>query len=722
MAENRNPIKHINFSEVDFFKPKVNARRDNKPLKEVTEEFRTELLNSIESLKTVEGFSSSVTVAVVEVEANAVAKSHRPTDIFNEKTCPFFGDIGYSKFLIQVTPLGLSKLSERISIGKAKTTIKALSTIKSIEKYNVVLNVGEKPDFLSVRLFRYNSEALNNKLDAEFELLLSNNNCTWIKHSSNAVRLYRISINSKSILELLPKFAGIQSVMSSRCIQLKPMVKATMGIKSPNFFPPIPGQSYPVVAVVDSGVSANFLPLSHWIVGRESCIAPNYKIDEHGTFVSGLICNAFNLNGFDSRFPNCQSKIFSVEVLGTDGGDLYSIIQTMHDVAKTHPEIKVWNLSLGGASPVSKSEISTMALMLDEFQDKYGCLCVVAAGNYEKSIREWPPIMELEDGVSTPGDSVRALTVGSIAHVDGFVKSNEPSSFSRKGPVSNYVQKPEVVHFGGNILMNGGQPIVLGVNSIDIDGNSHHDIGTSFSTPIVSSIAANLFAKIGERATPSLVKALIIHSANLNHDIPEIYKSYYGWGKPQNSDDILSVKDYESTMVFEGLAQKSFEIQKLPFPIPNCLRTDEGKVRAEFFITLVYQPELDPQRAFEYCQMDVKVGFGKVIEGKFTSLVPLQSESYLFESDLVKNGDKWSPVKVYKKSFTEGVNIQDWKLRVSVMDRDGYDAVGVLIPFSIVLTIRDIDKMQPVYNEMALLMDQYNWEVTNLELNTQIQV
>ena len=88
----------------------------------------------------------------------------------------------------------------------------------------------------------------------------------------------------------------------------------------------------------------------------------------------------------------------------------------------------------------------------------------------------------------------------------------------------------------------------------------------------------------------------------------------------------------------------------------------------------------------------------------------------------MKNGDKWSPVKVYKKRFPQGVNIKDWKLRVSVMDRDGYEAEGVLIPFSIALTIRDIDKEKPVYNEMSQLMDQYNWEVSDLAIENRIQV
>ncbi len=722
MADNRNPIKHVKFSDVDYFQPPVHAGGNSKPHKDVTAEFKSELIQSIQELSEVDGFKHKVTVAVVELENKATAKSNRPTAIFNDKTCPFFGDVGYAKHLIEVTPSGLRELKSKISGGNSKTAIKAISAIKSISAYEVSINVNKDVASLSIRLFRFNSVEKNKKLDEDFEQLLSKFDCEWIKHPSNAVRLYRVSGITEDMLFLLPKFAGVQSIMSSKCIQLKPMLKAQLGNNPPIMLAPIEGKNYPIVAVVDSGISQICTPIEPWVIGRESCIAPAYKNDEHGTFVSGLITNSFNLNGADNRFPLCQAKVFSVEVLGNDGGDLYDIIQAMHYVAEENPQIKVWNLSLGGNSPVSKSEISAMALMLDEFQDKFNCLCVVAAGNYEGPIRAWPPEDKLEDGISTPGDSVRSLTVGSVAHVDGIVKNTEPSHFSRKGPVSNYVQKPEVVHFGGNVIMNGGQPIVLGVNSIDANGNSHHDIGTSFSTPIVSAIAANLFEEIGEKATPSLVKALIIHSANLNDTINDEHKPYYGWGKPQGCEDILAVKDYESTMVFEGKAQKSFEIEKLPFPIPDCLRTDEGKVRAEFFITLVYHPELDSQKAFEYCQMDVKVGFGKFEDDKFNSQVPLQNDKHLFETDLVKNGDKWSPVKVYKKTFPNGTDITDWKLRVSVMDREGYEAEGVLIPFSIVLTMRDIDREQPVYNEMSQLMDQYNWEVSDLVVDTQIQV
>lgn len=723
-----NPIKHIKFSDVDYFKPDVQGGGSNKPLKEVTNEFKRQLVLSINGISkalqsTPAKLSIGVAAAVVELESNAIAKSHRPTKLFNNDTCPFFGDVGYSRFLIQVSIKGLAALSKKIELAQSQAAIKDLSTIKSIDIYKPEGSVLDDKGVASVRLFRFNSAEMNRELDEKFEAFVDSCKATWEKHPSEAVRLYRVKGNFSGFEYKMSHFVGVQSVVSSRSITVKPMVLSNQAKGIPTI-PHPEDKDYPVVAVVDSGVSSSCLPISPWVSDRVSYVHENYRNDHHGTFVSGLVASSYHLNGQDQRFPRCQAKIFSVEVLGNEAGDIYDIINAMYEVAEDNPHIKVWNLSLGSTAPVSMARISDMAIMLDEFQDRNNCLCVVAAGNYEGAPRAWPPVAKIEDGISSPGDSVRCLTVGSLAHVDGFVKTDEPSHFSRKGPVSNYIQKPEVVHYGGNILEHNNRKVILGVNSLGADGSSRDDIGTSFSTPIISSVAANLFHKIGDKATPGLVKAMLVHSANLKQSVSNgEYKAYYGWGIPQDTQDILSVQDYESTMVFEGVAEKSFEVQKLPFPIPSCLRTEDNKVRAEFFITLVYQPELDPQKAFEYCQMDINVGFGKQDDnGRFTSKVPLQKDSHGFEQDLVKSGDKWSPVKVYQAKFPKGVDIENWKLRVSVLDRDGYDPEGVLIPFSIIITIRDIDKEQPVYDEMARLMDIYNWEVSDLVVDTQIQI
>ena len=714
----------------DYFKPRVNAGGSSAPLKEITKEFRAELLSSIEEIfellnAELQVGNLNLCTAVVELENNAIAKSHRPTALFNEKTCPFFGDEGYGRFLVRVNSAGLNALKEKIETAQTKSAIKAISTIKRISEYTPKLDtIGVDLDPIIIRLFRYDDNKINILADQHFETILQENNVRWTKHPSELVCLYKVFSYSNSLLELLPRVRTIQSAIRSQSITVKPMSESMIASEPAALAPPLEGEDYPVVAVVDSGISLNCPAVIPWLVGSKCYVPQQFRNFSHGTFVSGLATNAFHFNQ-DPRFPECQSKVFSVEVLGDNVGDVFEIINAMYEVAKEQPNIKVWNLSLGSSVPVSLEEISVMALMLDEFQDRHDCLCIVAAGNYTDTLRDWPPSSSLNDRVSSPADSVRSITVGSLAHIDGHVKNGEPSPFSRKGPVSNYVQKPDLVHFGGNFLsIGGGIPIPLGVNSVCPYGNKRNDVGTSFSTPVVASIAANLYQKLGTRASPNLVKALLIHNANMNNVYIQSkeFKPYFGWGIPQNINSILEVNDFEATLAFQGHAQKSFEVEKLPFPIPESLRTVDGKVRCEFFITLVYQPELDPNKAFEYCQFDVNVGFGEIKDGSFSSKIPRQQDNHNFESELVKNGDKWSPIKVYQKRFPNGIKIDDWKLRVSVLDREGVEAQGVQIPFTILLTIRDIDKEKPIYNEMAQLMDAYNWEVSNLTIEQRIEV
>lgn len=729
MSTPKNPIKHVKFSTTDYFKPPVNTGGSSTPLKSVTAEFRSELLSSIDTVsdslevgKKIGGVNTCA--AVVELEKNAIAKTHRPTALFNDNTCPFFGDQGYGKFLVQVNAEGLAVLRDKVQKATSKSAIKALSTIKGISKYTPNLDcIGTDLEPIIIRLFRYRDDKINRVIDQKFEALLNGHKAKWVKHPSESVRLYKVFSYPKSLLELLPFISSVQSAIRSQSITVKPMSDSTVEPEQAELSEPLDDRLYPIIGVVDSGVSSDCPAIQNWVVGSKCYVPEPLRNFSHGTFVSGLVSNSFHFNQ-DVRFPVSQSKIFSVEVLGDGVGDVFEIINAMHEVAQEQPYIKIWNLSLGSSSPVSLDEISTMALMLDEFQDKYDCLCIVAAGNYNDSLRSWPPVSKLNDGVSSPADSVRAITVGALAHIDGHVRNEEPSPFSRKGPVSNYIQKPDLVHFGGNLLSVGGMPIPLGVNSVCPLGNKRNDIGTSFSTPLIATVAANIYQQLGERASPNLVKALLIHNANINYGykLDKEHKLYFGWGLPQDINSIIEVNDFETTLAFQGHAQKSFEVEKLPFPIPECLRTEEGKVRAEFFITLVYQPKLDPNRAFEYCQFDVNVGFGEYKDGSFSSKIPRQQEAHNFESELIKNGDKWSPIKVYHKRFPNGINIENWRLRVSVLDREGVEAQGVQIPFTILITIRDIDKEKPVYNEMAKLMDAYNWEVSDLTVEQRIKI
>lgn len=242
----------------------------------------------------------------------------------------------------------------------------------------------------------------------------------------------------------------------------------------------------------------------------------------------------------------------------------------LEEIIPKHPEVKVWNLSLSSDSECDEVEFSDLAIYLDELQDRYDVLFVIAAGNINKSpLRGWPAQNYSDDKVSSPGDSVRALTVGSLAHADNSstaVKKEQPSPFSRRGPGPAFVPKPEIVHYGGN-CDHRGNCSQSGILSLDGSGMLAEDIGTSFSTPIISSLAAGIFNAVPE-ISRQLVKALIIHSAAVSRQkISSEDLRYFGFGVPSDLDEILGFYDWAATALFEIDITPGIEFSRI-IPIP----------------------------------------------------------------------------------------------------------------------------------------------------------
>ena len=388
----------------------------------------------------------------------------------------------------------------------------------------------------------------------------------------------------------------------------------------------------------------------------------------------------------------------------------------MERVRQSNPDIKVWNLSLGEDSPVSMHKISDFAIWLDKFQEENNCICVISAGNINdrRNLRTWPPSADCpknEQRISSPGDSVMGICVATMSHVEipGTIGLNEPSCYSRSGPIANLILKPDLIHYGGTIPL--GIKSVAGNETTCVMAS---DRGTSFSTPLVSSITANLWKRMGEDTPRYIIKGMLAHSAKLHHDIDNDHRAYFGWGKPQEADEILYCDENEITVIFEGeIASNREVIHKLPFPIVPSMRLPNGKVKGEFFMTVAYDPPVDPDRAFEYCLVNIEADLGEVKEdGTFSNKIPAEKSG--FEYELIGGRYKWSPIKVYHKKFPQGVDIENWKLQVKMITREGFTPDSDFKQsFSVIMTIRALDEGAQVYNEMVRLMNEYNWEVKN---------
>jgi serine protease AprX len=468
-------------------------------------------------------------------------------------------------------------------------------------------------------------------------------------------------------------------------------------------------------------------------VAREEYAPAAHRDYGHGSFVAGLIAQPRRLNQGDARFPETSAKIVDVVAIPTGGISEDELLTILEEVLPKHPDVRVWNLSLGGSTCCDDRAFSDLAIKLDDLQDRYDVTFVLAAGNYEDPpLRGWPPDDYGEaDRICSPADSLRGITVGSIAHLHRpsyRVGPDHPSPFSRRGPGPVFVPKPEIVHLGGN-CDDTGQYLQTGVMSLDGAGQLAENIGTSFAAPLVSTLVANIDSSLQQRAGRNLLKALVIHSAMLQSEkLTGEEIRYRGFGKPNgNPVDVLSCLPWSATLVFEPELIEGIDFVRAEFPIPPSFRTPSGKVRGGLVMTLVYDPQLNGSFGAEYCRTNVEASLGTYdvgADGKrhHRGQVPPEPRDMakLYERQLIEHGFKWSPVKVYRRIIKKGIKGDEWRLNVSLTQRSGF-ATTEAQKAAILVTLYDPLKQAPIYNEVSTLMAQLGWATANLDVQARLR-
>ncbi|QGZ53419.1 S8 family serine peptidase [Paraburkholderia acidiphila] len=405
------------------------------------------------------------------------------------------------------------------------------------------------------------------------------------------------------------------------------------------------------------------------------------------------------------------------------GAGVGILIERIKEAVEKKPDIKIWNLSLG-ATQCSNDEFSEFAKELDSISDKFGVLFVVASGNYlDLPRRAWPPIGSLADRVSSPGESVRALTVGSVTHLTAFgsyTSTGEPPPYSRRGPGPVFTPKPDIVHAGGGVHKPWDAGLAS-VKALTPNDQIAHTFGTSFAAPIASNLAAHTWFALQGRADlpphPSLVKALMIHAAQLSSpDYSPNERRYFGAGRPDNVLRTLYDSDDSFTLVFEAQLYPSMRWRKTPYPIPASL-IENGKFRGEVIITATYNPPLDGNAGSEYVRANVELGFGVLsANGDFHGRVPGESEigTSGYEMAQVEHGGKWAPVKIHRKRFPNGTEGTQWALQAGVNLRAFQPSLVDPLIATIVVTLRSVDGNNNIHAEGVRALNNTSWAHTVL--------
>lgn len=755
MSKKNLPIKIILQRNDDLKRNK--GMGGNKLFCDVNRELQNEIIGKLENLKKYydDIFQESESIPVIaklKVKKEAIAKSHKP-DRFC-KNMPIIGSEELDEMYFKVTKAGIEKTIREIEILPAEEFKANLTTIEDITPYyaddkisNNLKNITPSEfmqinNKIRVKLFKFDNDYDNELIKKYVLRKLSEIGITedikFIKYGEK-IQFMKITVQSYDKIVELSKINGIRNIdfFSSYSSADEDGVKENLALSLPEEF----HDTDTIIGIIDSGISDDNPYLKDFIYAREKYIADDYINPTHGTFVASTIQYSDILNDINSgnykRFkfldvvalPNNNRIYGPTDRISED--DLMEIIDEV--VSKYCDKVKIWNLSLGIESQICTGGISNLGAFCDYIQDRYKVQFFISSGNKNiGELRTWPSQFEPDDDcdrIISPADSVRAITVGSIAlkdSDDSVVKANEPSPFSRRGPGANYVVKPDIVDFGGNCTIDKDCRNI-GIRGLDPLGNIIEMIGTSFSTPRAVKKYASIFDEVQEQDI-LLAKALLIHSAKLNYS--EIkndeHIKYYGFGMPHNNpQDVIMCSEDEITLVFKQTIYNGSHLELMDFPYPESLIRD-GKYFGEIYMTLVYNPPLDENFGREYCRSNIDVGFGPYRikdNGKvdFSSEVPRETNwESRYETDQVENGFKWSPVKSYHRKIARGIKIGDgWKVRIDMHER--YKERVLAQEFVLIVTIRDNDGQADIYSEVVNGLRENGYIMNDLEIKSQVK-
>lgn len=739
-----------------------------KPFRNVDSKYRKGLSNQVAALRDAIIPQIKTTGAVpvrVKLISKASAKSHRPDNLFSDQSCPIIGAGKLGELFIKATPKGLSRLDENIKSNKSPLMEKELSCIESIEPITPLYRRkgleakdilrtsprrGARSFVARVRLFSFGADGDQEKLVDNFKNTCKKHKIA-VSHRGYSPHTFTYELECQNVkdIDALSHIVGVRSIAPMPLIQvIRPQMYNPESIPKLTTRDDVTGD-FPVVVVVDSGVSDQIPQLESWVIGRKSYVAPPYQNTEHGTFVAGLICWGSELNPTLAGLENGPCGIFDLQVMpntdpakgDTDSLEESEFLVSLEEALQQHAnKYKVWNLSLGINVICSLDEFSPLAEELDNLQERYQVSFVISAGNFDiPPLLDFPRTGEqLEKGrITMPADSVLGVTVGSVSHVDykkNGPKEDHPSAFSRHGAGPNHIIKPDLVHYGGSCSVDGAH--ISGIRSINGLGSAEN-LGTSYATPLVSRTLAQIYHQITPTPSPVLARALLTHHARdprTNNRVPDGDENFFGFGLPAPVPYCLECTPYTSTLVFEDVLRPGFFLEWDNFPYPPALHRN-GRYFGEIWMTVAFAPTRGSRWGTEYCETHIDAHFGVYrdvksrktgkVSTKFKGLVPPEHKNpgLLYESYQVEQLRKWAPVRTYHGDLGEkGERGNRWRLMLKLLTRHGVEDEALNAqPFSLIVTISDPNKKVLVYDEMAQII-RHRFKAENLSIRTPTRV
>lgn len=472
----------------------------------------------------------------------------------------------------------------------------------------------------------------------------------WLQINDGVVRdsvrqpylsLYRLKC-SHSLVDKLLRHRDVRLVDLPPRVSLDPSLRYRSVQQLNDVPPPPPGA--PGVVVLDSGVASGHPVLAPAVGDSQSFLIEEPPADDHGhgTLVAGIALYGDVAKCLEEGRFVPELRLYSGRILDEAiEGDRHLVenqVETATRYFVANYDCKVFNLSYGDErKPYHGRHVRGLAVTLDSLSRELGVLFVVPTGNLAGDASPaagYPECLLGEDAtLLDPAPALNALTVGSLARFDrharwpddpGYApvaRADQLSPFTRRGPSVNGAIKPDLVDYGGNVLIDHRigramyESLEVGELSTSrgfTDGRPFRTCnGTSYAAPRVSNLAATVLVQTPD-ASADLCRALLIAHARVPSACKSLFQEsstdlprFTGYGKVDRSALCRSLDDCVTLWAMDSIVNKSHHFFEIPIPSEYW---SSGRRSREITIALAYQSPVRTTRVdYRAVKMDYKL-------------------------------------------------------------------------------------------------------------------
>lgn len=417
------------------------------------------------------------------------------------------------------------------------------------------------------------------------------------------------------------------------------------------------------ILIIDSGIVSNHPMLENCVGGEENFQAGETETHDtvgHGTAVAGCATYKEIENCLEDKNFKPENWIFSAKVMYAEKNDITGIVPTYDPekliehqfkdavesfLSNADYHIKVVNISLGNSNEVWHKHYSRqlpLAALIDELAFTFPDVVFIVSSGNQHPINFYDSIQQIVDNypgylienenfkIINPATSALALTIGSIANTvrireerygseeieSPIAKENQPSPFTRTGSGINGMIKPELVEFGGNLILSeahgriiediGGKIAVL--NNKTTEDILKYDYGTSYAAPKVAYLAGKI-ANTYPQKSANFIKNMLLVGA----DYPFLpTKTFYNTAEKKKGetkhlnvcgfglshfDNAINSYDNRTVLWDEGEIGLN-QIKVYSLQLPDIFFNEKGKKKIT--VVLTFNPETRLTRGDSY--------------------------------------------------------------------------------------------------------------------------